>query len=126
MTPFIVLNCLDILPDESQARSAVFIDKSEPNSADLNRRIALSIILMAIVSVQLRWAKEAVRRAVSNGGRNCSASALHGLGMKLHHMADSLEHYVMFTLATGWAELEEVSCHFCHRRNYEDKLALRR
>ena len=60
------------------------------------------------ITAQLRWAKEAVRRAVSKGGRNCSASSLHGLGMKLHHLADSLEHFSMFTLATGWAELEKV------------------
>ena len=58
--------------------------------------------------VQLRWAKEAVRRAVNNGSRNCSATSLHGLGMKLHHLVDSLEHFSMFTLATGWAELEKV------------------
>lgn len=66
------------------------------------------------VFLQLRWAKEAVRRAVSNGGRNCSATALHGLGMKLHHMVDSLEHYVMFTLGTGWTELEKVKSMSSH------------
>lgn len=115
MTPFIVLNCLNIFPSKSQAHLIVLTDRFEPNSVDLNRSKPYLIILMASVQVQLRWAKEAVRRAVSNGGRNCSASALHGLGMKLHHMADSLEHYVMFTLATGWAELEEVSCHFCSK-----------
>lgn len=58
--------------------------------------------------MQLKWAREAVRQTISKGTRNQPANCFHGLGLKLLHLVGSLEHYVMFVIASAWQELEEV------------------
>lgn len=42
------------------------------------------------------------------GARGQAAGPTQGLGMKLLHLINSLEHYVMYVLATACKEMEEV------------------
>ena len=58
--------------------------------------------------LQLRWAKQAVRQSVSNGSRNQPGNLFYGLGLKLSHMVDSLEQYVMYVVTGAWQELDKV------------------
>ena len=58
--------------------------------------------------LQLRWAKEAVRSVQQGGGKHQGATRVHGLALKLLHMVDSLEQFVMYSLAAAWQTLEQV------------------
>jgi len=59
-------------------------------------------------TLQLRWAKEAVRSVQQGRGKDQGATRVHGLALKLLHMVDSLEQFAMYSLASAWQTLEQV------------------